>query len=180
MTASRVSHSILSNGCVPSVVKNRVKVSPSRMTSTSPSRVATDAPPSDPNTERERCSYSPVIRLGIMDRATDIVKGLWADSLTTTTSSVSRPGRSVPGRTGSSPRASPRGLLLPEHPPELTLEVGCALEVLVYAGVPQVGHLIQAPERDEHFGADLLGRHRRPLPTDPALDAFEHPLDLIR
>src|SRR5688572_11314839 len=46
MTASRTCHSTSSNGCVPSVVKYRVNVRPSRMTSTSPSFVATDNPSS--------------------------------------------------------------------------------------------------------------------------------------
>ncbi len=44
MTASRVSHSTSSNGWRPSVVKYRLKVSPWRMTSTSPSFVATSFP----------------------------------------------------------------------------------------------------------------------------------------
>ena len=44
MTASRTSHSTSSNGCFPSVVKYREKVKPSRMTSTSPSFVATGNP----------------------------------------------------------------------------------------------------------------------------------------
>src|SRR5437667_8039961 len=46
MTASRTSHSTSSNGCVPSLVKNRLNPSPEAFASTSRSLVATPAPPS--------------------------------------------------------------------------------------------------------------------------------------
>src|ERR671937_403513 len=60
----------------------------------------------------------------------------------------------------------------------LPLEVGDLLEVLVDAGEPEVGDLVEVPELSEDLDADLLGADLRSLPAEPLLDPVDELLHL--
>src|SRR5919109_2537265 len=61
---------------------------------------------------------------------------------------------------------------------QLPFEVGDLLEVLVDAGEPEIGDLVDVPELPEDLDADLLRGDLRPLPTEPLLDPVDELLHL--
>src|SRR5918992_3018529 len=166
MTASRVSHSTSSNGWRPSLVKYRLKLRP-RPAVTSRSLVATDYPflvagkgYSGVITTIGFCSSVP----DVSSRRSPIIAGCCGNTPNRPQHVGVAPPNAKPRRRLPGPSLGRNAFL--QEQPQLPLEVGQLLEVLVHAGEPHVGDLVELRQLRQHLQADVLASDLGPLATD--------------